>query len=151
MMSHFWLIFWPPHSNYLLTVGRSTCRTICHLDITYKLSRVKISSLHWTILILFYAIFLQWSIIMTKSKRIPVPPPSPKFSHFKRSNYYFACSNTLNLQTFLTISMTSEIESSKPYCFTPLYENAQKWERKTSMETTKFVWQISYPLQMVQV
>ena len=83
-------------------------------------------SLHWTFSLLFYAVFLMWSIIVSKSKKIPFPPPSPKFPHFKQSNYYFACSNTLNLQTFLTISMTSEIESSKPYCFTPLYENAQK-------------------------
>ena len=33
--------------------------------------------------------------------------------------------------------MTSEIESCKGYWYTPLYENEQKWERKTPMETTK--------------
>ena len=35
------------------------------------------SSLHWTILILFYAIFLQLSILVTKSKRNPFPSPLP--------------------------------------------------------------------------
>ena len=41
------------------------------------------------------------------------------------------------LQLFLP-SMPSEIESSKGYWYTQLYENEQKWERKTPMETTNF-------------
>ena len=32
--------------------------------------------------------------------------------------------------------MTSQIESWKGYWYTPLYENEQKWEQKTPMETT---------------
>ena len=32
--------------------------------------------------------------------------------------------------------MTSEVESTKGYYYTPLYENEQKLERKSPMETT---------------
>ena len=37
---------------------------------------------------------------------------------------------------YFTPSMMSEIESCKGYWYYPLYENEQKWERKTPMETT---------------
>ena len=53
------------------------------------------SSLHWTILLLFYALFLQWSMIATESKS---PFPLSKSPHFKRSNYYFVCSNSMFLR-----------------------------------------------------
>ena len=75
------------------------------------------SSLHWTILLLFYAIFLHWSIVTQVTKKSLSLPLSPKFSHFKCSNYYFVCSNTM----FLRISHSHLQTVFSSFIFTKIF------------------------------
>ena len=55
-----------------------------YIFLPHILRNVLFSSHHWTILLLFYALVLQWSIIVTKSKKV-----LPQFPHFLNLELHF--------------------------------------------------------------
>ena len=101
---------------------------------------------------LVYVLFLQWSIIVTKSK-LPFPHLTSNFpiqslellfcyaltqcSFVFHTHILAQRKFALTLQWKFFLFMTSEIESFKGYCYTPLYDNEQKWERKLQWRLLK--------------
>ena len=115
----------------------------------YETSSVR--SLHWTILLLFYALLLQWSIIATtifSHSPSRIPPISStqaiiffaltqsslvSHTHICRpfSPLLFAVNNIPFFWAVLLL-----LTGMQDWLKTLLYENKQKWERKTPLETT---------------